>query len=131
MCIGTCVSEFLPQPLLSTASSLTSREDNLRYAISTCLFGNPREVENPVNSPCIIDYACLPLEDSLAVDFNSTDDKGTWAYCDEKKDQFTVAKLQSCVSCLKASTDQSYLANCKHIFTFLHHMHGKADTQSF
>ncbi|KAK0383357.1 hypothetical protein NLU13_9270 [Sarocladium strictum] len=86
---------------------------NLRYSLSTCLFGNPREVQDPVNSPCIIDYACLPLEDSLTVGFNSTadDDQGTWAYCDKNKDQFTTAKLQSCVSCLKASTDQSYLAN--------------------
>jgi hypothetical protein len=84
---------------------------NLRYSISTCLFGNPAQVEKPVNSPCIIDYACLPLEEAITIDFNSTEEKGTWDYCDKKKDQFTQWKLNSCVSCLKASTDQSYLAN--------------------
>lgn len=86
--------------------------DNLKYTVSSCLFGKPSKVDNPINSPCIIDYACEPIGNAIAKGLNSSTEK-TWEYCDETKDQFTQTKLDSCVRCLKTTADQTYLANCE------------------
>lgn len=88
--------------------------DNLRATVNECLYSFP-QANVAVSSPCSIDYACLPLQTALTSNFlNSTTDT-RYGYCTADKSAWQGSALAPCVSCLQATTDQSYLANCSSI----------------
>jgi hypothetical protein len=89
-------------------------KDNLRYTLSTCLFGFPGTAEDSqVQSPCIIDHACRPLEKPLIEDGLEPEVMDTFGYCEAEEGAFMVNKTWTCRDCLRASAEQTYLANCK------------------
>lgn len=79
----------------------------MRYTIDTCLFND----ETAVNSPCIINYGCEPLEDAVATGLSDPGEKH-YDYCTADDDVFMDTKHWACVSCLQGSADQVYLSNC-------------------
>ncbi|EEY14091.1 conserved hypothetical protein [Verticillium alfalfae VaMs.102] len=79
---------------------------NMRYALNTCLFDD----STAVNSPCIINYACEPLEDALRTGL-STPGEQNFDYCTADEGAFSKKWHWSCVSCLKSSGTQVYLSN--------------------
>ncbi|KAH7318581.1 hypothetical protein B0I35DRAFT_479072 [Stachybotrys elegans] len=83
---------------------------NLRFALSSCLFSIPNEPVNYVGSPCVLDYACEPLRDSLSEDDFDPDNQDAYGYCSANDGVFE-RRYRSCVGCLQASTEQTYLSN--------------------
>ncbi|KAG7125983.1 hypothetical protein HYQ44_001023 [Verticillium longisporum] len=79
---------------------------NMRYALNTCLF----DESTAVNSPCIINYACEPLEDALRTGL-TTPGEQNFDYCTADEGAFSKKWHWSCVSCLKSSGTQVYLSN--------------------
>lgn len=81
--------------------------------MSTCLFDTPYASSgDQISSPCVIEYACAPLEETLTdgnLNANSTD---TYSYCDAGEEGFGGKPLNWCISCLQASSEQQYLSNC-------------------
>ena len=66
-----------------------------------------------VNSPCLIQYACLPLKNALLSGI--TDPAAdTYGYCSANNSAFGGQFLNSCISCLQASSDQVYISNCQY-----------------
>ncbi|KAG7134602.1 hypothetical protein HYQ46_009074 [Verticillium longisporum] len=57
---------------------------NMRYALNTCLF----DESTAVNSPCIINYACEPLEDALRTGL-STPGEQSFDYCTADEGAFS------------------------------------------
>lgn len=85
---------------------------NLRYAVSTCLWGVPDEpADDFANSPCVTEYACEPLKESLIADKLSPTNNQTYGYCSANGGVFNGPNIKSCTSCLQASSDQAYLSN--------------------
>lgn len=88
---------------------------NLRHALGTCLYGFGDE-DKVINSPCIISWACEPLEDAiLAGDLDAGDASGDDAlgYCSAGNGSLFGSTLRSCIDCLKSSSDETYLGNCE------------------
>lgn len=87
---------------------------NLRYTLSTCLFGFPNvPEEGQMQSPCIIDHACRPLEDPLASDGLDSESSETYGYCEADDGAFMANKTWTCVDCLRATIEQTYFSNCE------------------
>ena len=63
-----------------------------------------------MNSPCLINYACLPLKNVLVSSLNDTTD--TYGYCSSNGSNLAGNFLNACISCLQASSNQIYMANC-------------------
>lgn len=107
---------------------LDARTDNLRYAVSYCLFGRP-ENKNIVNTPCVTRYAiyahhltsrgvaltsplskaCGGFQDAIGWKNLSTTYQ-SYEYC-EKWPPSDPYDLQGCTECLQAE-GRYYLANC-------------------
>jgi hypothetical protein len=83
---------------------------NMRYTLSSCLFSVPAAVPDPVDSPCVINYACGYIQEAITTGQLNSVDRNTFSYCDVEDGVFGK-KLQSCVNCLRASNDETYLAN--------------------
>ncbi|KAG9255379.1 uncharacterized protein F5Z01DRAFT_51219 [Emericellopsis atlantica] len=84
---------------------------NLRYALSTCLFDKPESDKNrQISSPCVLKYACEPLEASLTDDDLKAQAENTWDYCDADDASFEKSKVWKCVECLRIQ-EFSYLSN--------------------
>ncbi|KAM0332964.1 hypothetical protein ACHAQA_001620 [Verticillium albo-atrum] len=79
---------------------------NMRFALNTCLFDDA----TAVNSPCIINYGCGPLEDAITTGLSSPGDFN-FDYCTADEGAFAAKWHWSCVSCLKSSGTQVYLSN--------------------
>ncbi|KAF7549049.1 hypothetical protein G7Z17_g6668 [Cylindrodendrum hubeiense] len=84
---------------------------NLRYTISTCLFSIPNAPSFDVDSPCVIDYGCQPLKESVTFDKLASKSNETYGYCDADDGEFMGSKLKGCISCLQSSGNQVYLSN--------------------
>lgn len=88
--------------------------DNLRFTVTTCLFGAPKAPSNgTVASQCDIDEACKPLSVPLTADQLQPSPKTTWDYCTAHDGAFVASGLSSCVNCLQATEGVVYLSNCK------------------
>ena len=88
---------------------------NLRHTLGTCLYGFGDE-DKVINSPCVIGWACGPLEDAiLAGDLDAGDAQGDDAleYCSAGNGSLFGNTLKSCINCLKSSSDETYLGNCE------------------
>lgn len=87
---------------------------NMRFTLSTCLFGFPAKAEEgQTESPCIIDHACKPMADPLAHDDLDAGSADTYGYCEADDGAFMGNKTWTCVDCLRASAEQTYFSNCK------------------
>src|SRR3954454_7619466 len=91
---------------------LTSCPDNMRYSLSYCIFGYPNSSNT---SPCVTSFACepltIPLEDGI-LSSQSTDQYG---YCSANESAATHQIFNRCASCVAASGNTQYLANCTHL----------------
>lgn len=84
---------------------------NLRHSLGTCLYGFDDE-EKVINSPCIISWACEPLEEAILSGSLDPDDDPL-GYCSAGNGSLFGSTLRSCINCLKSSDDETYLANCE------------------
>lgn len=85
---------------------------NLRYSLGTCLYGFDDE-DKIINSPCIINWACEPLEEAILAGGLDPDGDDTFGYCSAGNGSLFGETLRSCINCLKSSDDETYLGNCK------------------
>ncbi|KXH46206.1 hypothetical protein CNYM01_07698 [Colletotrichum nymphaeae SA-01] len=83
---------------------------NVRYAVDVCLFNFPDAIST-INSPCIINSACLPLKNALTAALTTPDADTAYDYCTADGNKFSSSSWWSCVRCLQSSDDQSYLSN--------------------
>ncbi|EFQ27949.1 hypothetical protein CGRA01v4_03403 [Colletotrichum graminicola] len=83
---------------------------NVRYAVDVCLFNFPDAISD-INSPCIINSACLPLKNALTSGLVAPEAGTAYDYCTADNDKFSSSSWWSCVRCLQSSDDQSYLSN--------------------
>lgn len=99
------LSENLPRK-----RRLTAQTDNLRFAVSSCVFGYPESISN-VSSPCPV--ACGTIEPAVKSDIEDPnyDDLNSW--CDST--DFADNVINTCEFCYNLTTNQIYLANCKHL----------------
>jgi hypothetical protein len=86
---------------------------NLRHALGTCLYGFGDE-EKVINSPCVISWACEPLEDAILSGDLDADESDHFGYCSAGDGSLFGSTLKACVDCLKTSDDESYLGNCEY-----------------
>ncbi|KAK2019486.1 hypothetical protein LZ32DRAFT_140952 [Colletotrichum eremochloae] len=83
---------------------------NVRYAVDVCLFNFPEAISS-INSPCIINSACLPLKNALTSGLEAPEAGAAYDYCTADNNKFSSSSWWSCVRCLQSSDDQSYLSN--------------------
>ncbi|TEA17954.1 hypothetical protein C8034_v011622 [Colletotrichum sidae] len=83
---------------------------NMRYAVDVCLYDFPDAVSD-INTPCIINSACLPLKNALTTSLTTADPATALDYCTADSDKFSSSSWWSCVRCLQSSESQSYLSN--------------------
>lgn len=81
--------------------------DNLRFAVSSCLF----DWSNTTEDVCSTQNTCGPLQNAVQAD-SLDPSKNTWSYCSTNDNSFLGASLAPCVSCLRTTKTQQYLANC-------------------
>ncbi|KAI6782979.1 uncharacterized protein J7T54_002140 [Emericellopsis cladophorae] len=85
--------------------------DNLRYAVSTCLYDYPKSGKNrQINSPCVTEYACEPLDTPVTGDELDSKNEDTWNYCEADDGSFKKSTVWTCVNCLRVE-QYTYLAN--------------------
>ncbi|SPN97652.1 uncharacterized protein DNG_01165 [Cephalotrichum gorgonifer] len=83
---------------------------NLRYSLGTCLYGFEDEAKT-ISSPCVISWACEPLQDAILAGNLEPDTSDAFGYCAAGNGSLFGNTLKACVDCLKASDDESYLGN--------------------
>ncbi|KHN95770.1 uncharacterized protein MAM_06382 [Metarhizium album ARSEF 1941] len=85
---------------------------NLRYTLTTCMYGAPKTAKNgTVATQCNTDKACKAMKEPLIEPgFNGTPDT-TWDYCTANNGAFMGPNLSPCISCLQATEGQVYLSN--------------------
>lgn len=85
---------------------------NIRYAFDVCLYSYPDAVASgTINSPCNIDGACAPLEDALETSLLKANKDNQFDYCKAENSIIESASYKDCISCLKSTSSQKYLAN--------------------
>ncbi|KAI9898352.1 hypothetical protein N3K66_006712 [Trichothecium roseum] len=86
---------------------------NLRYSLSTCLYSEPNNSPEAHVTPCVLSWACGTLKGALVEDKLNPNGTDTYGYCDADGGLFTKpeGKLDSCITCLRGTSDQTYLAN--------------------
>ncbi|GAB0136592.1 hypothetical protein EsDP_00004889 [Epichloe bromicola] len=85
---------------------------NLRYTVTTCLFGVPKAPSNgTVASQCNIDKACKSLKAPLTADQLRPNPNTTWDYCTANDGAFMGPGLSSCIDCLQATEGEAYMSN--------------------
>lgn len=108
--VGSYVSEFLitcPGTYPNKYSNMCI--DNLRYTFDYCIFGFPNATV--ASTPCSTSFACGDLRESLTDDNLNPEDNG-YSYC-PGTGPMSDDMVSKCMSCVSASDDQDYLANCK------------------
>ncbi|KAG5926026.1 hypothetical protein E4U42_003737 [Claviceps africana] len=85
---------------------------NLRFTLTTCLFGEPKPLPNgTVASQCNIDKACKSLQAPLTADQLQANPNTSWDYCTAHDGAFMDLSLPSCIYCLQATEGEVYLSN--------------------
>lgn len=114
MCSGSCVSRGVEGFLgLEKLADIVTK-DNIRYAFDVCLYSYPDAVASgTINSPCNIDGACAPLEDALETSLLRANKDNQFDYCKAESSIIESTSYKDCISCLKSTSSQKYLANCE------------------
>lgn len=88
--------------------------DNLRFTLTSCLFGYPQQVVN-MSSPCVV--SCQDLDSALEYDVTtpSTLNFNTWC----SASSFADNVIDQCEFCYNLTTNQIFMANCSSHFPFL------------
>ncbi|KAF5659175.1 exo-alpha-sialidase neuraminidase [Fusarium heterosporum] len=85
---------------------------NVRYAFDVCLYSYPDPVSSgTTNSPCNIETSCGSLEDALTTSLLKTNADNQFDYCKADDSIIKSSSYKECISCLKSTSDQKYLAN--------------------
>ncbi|KAM5342551.1 hypothetical protein ACJ41O_013517 [Fusarium nematophilum] len=85
---------------------------NVRYAFDVCLYSYPDEVESgTINSPCNIEGACGALEDALEESLLDVNNDNQFDYCEADNSVLDSSSYRECISCLRSTSSQKYLAN--------------------
>lgn len=93
---------------------LLTLADNLRYTVTTCLFGVPKAPPNgTVASHCNVDKVCRSLKAPLTADQLWPNPNTTWDYCTANDGAFMAPGLSSCIDCLQATEGEAYMSNCE------------------
>ena len=101
---GLCVSDCLHTSRLgSIADRLT---DNVRYTLSTCIYGRPNRIAS--TNPNLCQHECSALQDSIVSNLSTPQYIRTFAYC---SNQFLL-HLDECASCYGVVKNRLYLSNC-------------------
>ncbi|KAJ6017819.1 hypothetical protein N7451_001198 [Penicillium sp. IBT 35674x] len=79
---------------------------NLRFALSTCVFGYPESISN-VSSPCPV--ACGTVQDAVQFELEDPNADNLGAWCDTAS--FADNVINTCEFCYNLTTNQIYLAN--------------------
>lgn len=87
-------------------------KDNLRYSIDYCILGFPNATDIE-SSPCATSESCGALEKALKDGILDPAYSEPYDYCDEDDGVLLSDYMQNCISCVGASSDHSYLSNCK------------------
>ncbi len=82
--------------------------DNLRYTVSTCVFGFPVEKVS-LSTPCQV--SCAPLQDAISHNLNTNVTLDDLSYCNLPSFQDTVG-INRCAECYGRMDGEAYLANC-------------------
>jgi hypothetical protein len=97
------------KPLMSRL--LLHPPDNLRYALSACMFGFPVQMVS-LSSPCQV--TCTPLSNAIESGLGTNATTADLGFCNTAN--FSAAAIQQCVFCYGLMDGQKYLANCMPCF---------------
>lgn len=86
--------------------------DNLRYTLSSCLFGFANATD-AVSTPCSTSESCAHLQEALENDNLDPAAGHPYSYCSADNNAFLGSYHDKCSSCLGSSSDEKYLANCE------------------
>lgn len=86
--------------------------DNLRFAVDVCLWGFPGKAET-ASSPCNLASTCGPLESVFKKGIPDPSKGDQYGYCAASDGSMGSNKLAGCRECLRTTSNQAYLANCK------------------
>ena len=100
---GLCKS-FVPK---SAWHPLLQGPDNMRYALSSCMFGFPTQKVS-LSSPCQV--TCAPLSNAIESGLATNATVADLSFCNTAN--FTSTIIQKCVFCYGLMDQQKYLANC-------------------
>lgn len=81
--------------------------DNLRFTLTSCLFGYPEQVVN-MSSPCVV--SCQPLDSALEYDIKAPSALSFNTWCGTSS--FADNVIDQCEFCYNLTTNQVYMANC-------------------
>ncbi|KAF5021651.1 hypothetical protein F66182_6309 [Fusarium sp. NRRL 66182] len=85
---------------------------NVRYAFDVCLYSYPDEaVSGTISSPCNIESSCGSLETALTTSLLNPSTDNQLDYCRANDSIIETSSYKECLSCLKSTSDQKYLAN--------------------
>ncbi|KAL1961075.1 hypothetical protein VTO42DRAFT_4963 [Malbranchea cinnamomea] len=79
---------------------------NLRYAVSTCIFGYPVEKQS-LSTPCQV--SCESLKDAIAYGLKRPNGFTAYDFCD--LDSFDDNVVTKCAECYSQTADEKYMAN--------------------
>lgn len=105
MSAGDSVSYAQNITVCACAYTLT---DNLRYALSTCVFGFPQE-KISTSTPCQV--SCEPLRSAIGHNLNTNATLEDLSYCSLSSFQDTVG-INRCAACYGRMDGEAYMANC-------------------
>lgn len=110
-----CVECELQSSAVDTsADSMTGDTDvnwglyNLRYALSTCVYGIPVEKAS-MSTPCQV--SCQPLENALAAGFDGSTTSQALDYCSNAN--FSSTAVYKCADCYNLTSTMRLMGNCK------------------
>jgi hypothetical protein len=106
---GLCKSMRANSALRTLSHSL----DNLRYALSACMYGFPTQMVS-LSSPCQV--TCTPLSTAIESGLGTNATTADLSFCNTAN--FTTTLIQNCVFCYGLMDQQKYLANCMPVRIF-------------
>ncbi len=97
----------------SSGQVLTSETDNMRYAVSYCVFGFPNATGID-SSPCATSTACGNLDVSMEHGIQDPSQTTAYSYCSAGTGAARdSANFERCIPCLAAEGKTKYLVNCR------------------
>lgn len=90
-----------------TWRTLSHAPDNMRYTLSSCMYGFPAQKES-LSSPCQV--TCAPLSNAIESGLGTNATTADLGFCTTAG--FSTYNIQNCVFCYGLMDQQKYLANC-------------------
>lgn len=108
--LGWALCRLVQPYLTAKCSSLTpsSRLDNMRYAIDTCVYDYPQFINQTTSKPC--QHSCANISKAMETNNLQADGSSPYDYC---QDPSFESNVESCASCYSIVPDQVYISNCK------------------